>query len=104
MVINAEPWFVGKDIAEVLGYSNSRKAILDHVDDEDKIDGVTIRDSIGRDQAAVVINESGLYALIFGSKMASAKRRSITADQKEWFLSESVDTRRNDEDSTWNGG
>ena len=74
VVINAEPWFVGKDIAEVLGYSNSRKAILDHVDDEDKIDGVTIRDSIGRDQAAVVINESGLYALIFGSKMASAKR------------------------------
>lgn len=77
VVINAEPWFVGKDIAEVLGYSNSRKAILDHVDDEDKIDGVTIRDSIGRDQAAVVINESGLYALIFGSKMASANALSI---------------------------
>lgn len=82
VVINAEPWFVGKDIAEVLGYSNSRKAILDHVDDEDKIDGVTIRDSIGRDQAAVVINESGLYALIFGSKMASAKRF------KHWATSE----------------
>jgi prophage antirepressor-like protein len=82
VVINAEPWFVGKDIAEVLGYSNSRKAILDHVDDEDKIDGVTIRDSIGRDQAAVVINESGLYALIFGSKMASAKRF------KHWVTSE----------------
>lgn len=82
VVINAEPWFVGKDIAEVLGYSNSRKAILDHVDDEDKIDGVTIRDSIGRDQAAVVINESGLYALIFGSKMASAKRF------KHWVISE----------------
>lgn len=82
VVINAEPWFVGKDIAEVLGYSNSRKAILDHVDDEDKIDGVTIRDSIGRDQAAVAINESGLYALIFGSKMASAKRF------KHWVTSE----------------
>lgn len=82
VVINAESWFVGKDIAEVLGYSNSRKAILDHVDDEDKIDGVTIRDSIGRDQAAVVINESGLYALIFGSKMASAKRF------KHWVTSE----------------
>lgn len=82
VVVNAEPWFVGKDIAEVLGYSNSRKAILDHVDDEDKIDGVTIRDSIGRDQAAVVINESGLYALIFGSKMASAKRF------KHWVTSE----------------
>ena len=74
VVIDGEPWFVGKDIAEVLGYSNSRKAVLDHVDDEDKMDGVTIRDAIGRDQAAVVINESGVYALIFGSKLASAKR------------------------------
>ena len=46
VVIDGEPWFVGKDIAEVLGYSNSRKAILDHVDDEDKMDGVTIRDGI----------------------------------------------------------
>ena len=82
VVINAEPWFVGKDIAEVLGYSNSRKAILDHVDDEDKIDGVTIRDSIGRDLAAVVISESGLYAVSFGSKMASAKRF------KHWVTSE----------------
>ena len=82
VVINAEPWFVGKDIAEVLGYSNSRKAILDHVDDEDKMNGVTIRDAIGRDQAAVVINESGVYALIFGSKLASAKRF------KHWVTSE----------------
>lgn len=82
VVIDGEPWFVGKDIAEVLGYSNSRKAILDHVDDEDKMDGVTIRDAIGRDQAAVVINESGVYALIFGSKLASAKRF------KHWVTSE----------------
>lgn len=82
VAIDGEPWFVGKDIAEVLGYSNSRKAILDHVDDEDKMDGVTIRDAIGRDQAAVVINESGVYALIFGSKLASAKRF------KHWVTSE----------------
>lgn len=82
VVIDGEPWFVGKDIAEVLGYSNSRKAILDHVDDEDKMNGVTIRDAIGRDQAAVVINESGVYALIFGSKLASAKRF------KHWVTSE----------------
>nr|DAV78774.1 MAG TPA: repressor domain protein [Caudoviricetes sp.] len=82
VVIDGEPWFVGKDIAEVLGYSNSRKAVLDHVDDEDKMDGVTIRDAIGRDQAAVVINESGVYALIFGSKLASAKRF------KHWVTSE----------------
>ena len=43
MMINNEPWFVGKDVADILGYSNSRKAIADHVDDEDKTDGVTIR-------------------------------------------------------------
>jgi prophage antirepressor-like protein len=63
-----EPLFVGKDVAKALGYSNTRKALLDHVDYEDKRDGVTIRDSIGRDQKAVVINESGLYSLILSSK------------------------------------
>ena len=82
VTIDGEPWFIGKDVAEILGYSNSRKAILDHVDDEDKTDGVTIRDAIGREQAAVAINESGLYALIFGSKLASAKRF------KHWVTSE----------------
>ena len=46
--INDEPYFVGKDVAEILGYSNTRKALQDHVDLEDKKDGVTIRDSIGR--------------------------------------------------------
>lgn len=79
-----EPWFVGKDIAEVLGYSNSRKAILDHVDEEDKLlnDGVTIRDSIGREQTPVVINESGLYSLILSSKLPGAKKF------KRWVTSE----------------
>ena len=52
--------FVGKDVASALGYSNTRKALQDHVDEEDKRDGVTIRDSIGRIQKAVFINESGL--------------------------------------------
>lgn len=47
--VNGEPYFVGKDVAEVLGYTNPRKAIIDHVDEEDKTDGVTIRDSIGRE-------------------------------------------------------
>lgn len=65
VTINGEPWFVGKDVAEILGYSNTRKALADHVDGEDKLDGVTIRDSIGREQSPVFINESGLYALIF---------------------------------------
>ena len=48
VTIDGNPWFVGRDVTEVLGYVNSRKALLDHVDDEDKYDGVTIRDSIGR--------------------------------------------------------
>lgn len=56
-IIDNEPWFVGKDIAEVLGYSRPAKAILDHVDDEDK-DEVPIQDSIGRMQKTPVINES----------------------------------------------
>lgn len=71
---NNEPWFVGKDVAMALGYSNPRKAVIDHVDEDDKTDGVTIRDSIGRKQNPVVINESGLYSLILASKLPSAKK------------------------------
>lgn len=80
--INGEPYFVGKDVAEILGYSNPRKALTDHVDDEDKMDGVTIRDSIGREQTPVFINESGLYSLILSSKMPNAKKfkRWVTAE------------------------
>ena len=55
-----EPWFVGKDVARRLGYINHRKALRDYVDEEDRKDGVTIRDSIGRDQETTFINESGL--------------------------------------------
>lgn len=71
---NCDPWFVGKDVATILGYTNPRKALIDHVDDEDKTDGVTIRDSIGREQNPTVINESGLYSLILSSKLPTAKR------------------------------
>lgn len=71
VTINGEPYFVGKDVASILGYSNSRKALLDHVDEDDKTDGVTIRDSMGREQTPVVINESGLYSLILSSKLKS---------------------------------
>lgn len=46
VTIDGEPWFVGKDVAKILGYSNTRKALADRVDDDDKLDGVTIRDSI----------------------------------------------------------
>lgn len=84
VLIDSEPWFVGKDVAEALGYSNSRKAIQDHVDDEDKMDGVTIRDSIGREQNPIVINESGLYALVLSSKLPTAKKF------KRWITSEVI--------------
>ena len=80
--IDGEPWFVGKDVATVLGYSNPRKALADHVDDEDRMDGVTIRDSIGRNQNPILINESGLYSLILSSKLPSAKQF------KRWVTSE----------------
>lgn len=82
MIIDGEPWFVGKDIAENLGYTNTRKAIIDHVDTEDKRDGVTIRDSIGREQTPTCINESGLYSLILFSKLPQAKKF------KRWVTSE----------------
>lgn len=81
IVIENEPYFVGKDVAGVLGYKRATKAIQDHVDIEDK-DEVPIQDSIGRLQQTPIINESGLYALIFGSKLESAKRF------KRWVTSE----------------
>lgn len=78
--VNGEPMFVGKDVAEILGYTNPRKAIGDHVDDEDK--GVTKCDTPGGLQDLTVINESGLYSLILSSKLPSAKnfKRWITSD------------------------
>lgn len=79
--IDGEPWFVGKDVANALGYERATKAIQDHVDEDDK-DEVPIQDSIGRMQKTPVINESGLYALIFGSKLKSAKQF------KHWVTSE----------------
>ena len=79
--LNNETYFVGKDVAEALGYERGAKAIQDHVSEEDK-DVVPIRDSIGSMQTTPVINESGLYALIFGSKLESAKRF------KHWVTSE----------------
>ena len=86
--IDGEIYFVGKDVTEILGYSNPRKAIIDHVDEEDKTDGVTIRDSIGREQNPVCINESGLYSLILSSKMPNAKKF------KRWVTSEILPTLR----------
>lgn len=80
--VDDEPYFVGKDVASILGYSNSRKALKDHVDEEDK-NTVTIRDGITRGNPnQTVINESGLYSLILSSKMPNAKRF------KHWVTSE----------------
>lgn len=80
---NGEPWFVGKDVAAALGYERPTKAILDHVDDEDK-DEVPIQDSIGRSQNTPIINESGLYSLVLSSKLPTAKKF------KRWITSEVI--------------
>lgn len=75
-----EPWFVGKDIAEVLGYSNTAKAIRDHVDIEDKLSERIVLS--GQNREVILINESGLYSLILGSKLPSAKKfkKWVTSD------------------------
>ncbi len=69
--IDGEPWFVAKDVANVLGYTNPRKAIVDHIDDEDK--GVTKRDTPGGTQEMTIINESGVLCLVLSSKLPNAK-------------------------------
>ena len=80
VVVNDEPYFVGNDVARILGYSNPRKAISDHVYEEDR--GVTKCDTLGGVQDLTVINESGVYALVFGSKLPRAK------EFKHWVTSE----------------
>lgn len=78
--INGEPYFIGRDVTEILGYSNSRKALSDHVDEEDK--GVTKCDTLGGTQTMTVINESGLYSLVLSSKLPTAKafKRWVTSE------------------------
>ncbi len=78
--LEGEPWLVGKDVARALGYSNTRDAIVKHVDEEDK--GVTKCDTLGGEQEMTIINESGLYSLIFSSKLPDAKKF------KRWVTSE----------------
>ena len=75
-----EPWLVGKDVAQALGYTNPRKALADHVDDEDK--GVTKCDTLGGVQEMTIINESGLYSLVLSSKLPGARkfRRWVTSE------------------------
>lgn len=78
--LDGDPWFVGKDVAAALGYENTRDALVKHVDEEDK--GVAKCDTLGGPQDMTIINESGVYALIFGSKLENARRF------KHWVTSE----------------
>lgn len=78
--VDGEPWFVGKDVAEILGYSNTRDALTKRVFDEDK--GVANCDTLGGTQEMTIINESGLYSLILSSKLPKAK------EFKRWVTSE----------------
>lgn len=80
VTVNGEPWFVGKDVAEALGYSEPRSAVSKKVDDTDR--GVAKMETPSGIQDMTIVNESGLYALIFGSKLESAKRF------KHWVTSE----------------
>ena len=72
LTIDGEPYFVAKDVAEILGYSNPLKAIRDHVDDEDKLTERIVLS--GQNREIIIINESGLYSLILSSKLPNAKK------------------------------
>lgn len=80
VVINDEPWFVGKDVTSILGYTNASKALTDHVDNEDKLNNESLS-SLGQ-RGGWLINESGLYSLILSSKLPTAKKF------KRWVTSE----------------
>ena len=80
LLINDEPWFVGKDVAEILEYTNTAKAIRDHVDEEDKLTERIVLS--GQNREVIFINESGLYSLVLSSKLPSAKKF------KRWVTSE----------------
>ena len=86
VIINNEPYFVGKDVAEILGYTNSRQALKNHVDEDDK--GVSKCDTPGGKQDLVIINESGMYSLVLSSKLPQAK------EFKRWVTSEVLPTIR----------
>ncbi|MBR1438261.1 MAG: hypothetical protein IJ587_06955, partial [Synergistaceae bacterium] len=81
-VIDGEVWFVGKDVAEILGYAKPENAIANHVDDEDKTTTLIQGTGSNYKSKTVIINESGLYSLIFASKLPTAKQF------KHWVTSE----------------
>lgn len=80
LTIDNEPWFVGKDVAERLGYANTRTALASHVDDEDKTSDLIQDGGSNYKSKATIINESGLYSLVLSSKLPTAKafKRWIT--------------------------
>ena len=80
LVVNSEPWFVGSNVATILGYTNPQKAIRDHVDDDDKLTERIVLS--GQNREVVIINESGMYSLILSSKLPTAKKF------KRWVTSE----------------
>ena len=82
MVINDEPWFVGKDVASVLGYVSPHRAVFDHVDEDDKTSVLIQHSGSNYKSKTIFINESGLYALILSSKLPQAK------EFKRWVTSE----------------
>ena len=82
LVINSEPWFVGKDVASILGYKKPENAITNHVDDEDKTTTLIQGTGSNYKSKTVIINESGLYSLVLSSKLPSAKKF------KRWVTSE----------------
>lgn len=86
VTVNNEPWFVGKDVANILEYTNTAKAIRDHIDEEDKLTERIVLS--GQNREVIVINESGLYSLIFSSKLPTAKKF------KHWVTSEILPTIR----------
>lgn len=82
MELDGAPWFAGKDVAEILGYANPSKALADHVDNEDKLNNESLS-SLGQ-RGGWIINESGLYSLVLGSKLPTAKKF------KRWVTSEVI--------------
>ena len=81
VMVDGVPWFVGKDVAGALGYSQERNAIANHIEEDDR-KVAPIQGPLGGTQDMTIINESGMYSLIFGSKLESAK------NFKHWVTSE----------------
>lgn len=95
VTINGEPYFVGKDVADILAYKEANKAIARHVDEDDRTKH-PITDNLGRTQETYIINESGVYNLIFGAakQSANAEIKKKAKDFKRWVTSEVLPTIR----------